>query len=71
MPAGETFTAISLIELHSCAIAGTPPTAGSGTTSATGRVYGWGDNEYGQLGDGAASGNRSPVLAPKAIVYQP
>jgi len=71
MPGGVTFKAISLGELHSCAIAGTPPTAGSGTTASTGRVYCWGDNEYGQLGDGAASGNRSPILAPKAIVNQP
>jgi alpha-tubulin suppressor-like RCC1 family protein len=71
MPTGVTFKAISLGELHSCAIAGTPPTAGSGTTSSTGRVFCWGDNEYGQLGDSAASGNRSPVLTPKLIVNQP
>ena len=71
MPGGVTFKAISLGELHSCAIAGTPPTAGSGTTSSTGRVFCWGDNEYGQLGDGAASGNRSPVLTPKVIANQP
>lgn len=71
MPSGVTFKAIALGELHSCAIAGTPPTAGSGTTSSAGRVYCWGDNEYGQLGDGATSGNRSPVLTPKLIANQP
>jgi alpha-tubulin suppressor-like RCC1 family protein len=68
---GLTFQSLSLGELHSCGITGTPATAGSGTTTATGRVYCWGDNEYGQLGDGAASGNNTPVLTPKRVVYQP
>ena len=71
LPTGVTFKSIALGELHSCAVAGTPSAAGSGTTSTTGRVFCWGDNEYGQLGDGAASGNRAPVLTPRLVVNQP
>lgn len=72
MPAGGvTFKTLSLGELHSCAVAGTPATGGSGTTATTGRAFCWGDNEYGQLGDGAASGNRASVLQPKLVVNQP
>ena len=71
LPTGVTFRALGLGELHSCAIAGLPSASGSGTTTATGAVYCWGDNEYGQLGDGAASGNNTPVLTPKKVVNQP
>lgn len=70
VPAGVTFRSISLGELHSCAISGVPPTTNS-TMTAIGTVYCWGDNEYGQLGDGTLSGNASPVLAPRRVVNQP
>lgn len=72
LPAGVTsFRSLALGELHSCAIEGTPTAGGNNTTTATGRVWCWGDNEYGQLGDGAASGNNTPVLTPKRVVFQP
>jgi adhesin/invasin len=69
VPAGVTFQSISLGELHSCAITGIP--TANGTTTPIGAVYCWGDNEYGQIGDGTLSGNASPVLAPRRVVNQP
>lgn len=68
-PVGVTFQSISLGELHSCAVTGVP--ALTGTTTPSGTVYCWGDNEYGQIGDGTVSGNAAPVLAPRRVVNQP
>lgn len=65
----EKFVQLSLGELHSCGVMST--SYGSGTLTPTGSVYCWGDNEYGQLGDGMRSGNLSAVLTPKRVVYQP
>jgi alpha-tubulin suppressor-like RCC1 family protein len=72
LPAGVAgFRAITLGELHSCAITGVPTAVGSGTTTGTGTVYCWGDNEYGQLGNNTAAGNNAPVLTPTRVVNQP
>jgi alpha-tubulin suppressor-like RCC1 family protein len=68
-PAGQRFIQLSLGELHSCGVLGTA--FGTGTLAPTGTAYCWGDNEYGQLGDGARSGNLSPARTPKRVIYQP
>lgn len=67
--AGQRFIQLSLGEFHSCGVLGT--SFGTGTLAPTGTAYCWGDNEYGQLGDGARSGNLAPVLTPKRVIYQP
>jgi alpha-tubulin suppressor-like RCC1 family protein len=46
---GQRFTALSVGTLHSCAL------------DADGVAYCWGDNAFGQLGDGTQSGRPSPV----------
>jgi len=66
---GILFKSLSLGELHSCGVEGVPGT--SGTTAVTGRVFCWGDNEYGQLGDEITAGKTTPILTPKRVVNQP
>jgi alpha-tubulin suppressor-like RCC1 family protein len=66
---GLFFKSLSLGELHSCGVQGVPGT--SGTTAVTGRVFCWGDNEYGQLGDEITAGRTTPILTPKRVVNQP
>lgn len=46
--AGKTVTAISAENYHTCVI-------------ASGSVYCWGDNQYGQLGNGTTTNSRVPV----------
>src|ERR1700733_5067251 len=50
IPAGTTFTKIAAGASFSLAL------------SSTGQLYGWGDNLFGQVGNGSTTG--SPVLAP-------
>ncbi|MCA0379970.1 MAG: hypothetical protein LCH36_11140 [Actinobacteria bacterium] len=49
-PAGVTFTSIDGGGIHSLAI------------GSDGNTYAWGDNRYGQLGDGTSSNRYAPVL---------
>jgi alpha-tubulin suppressor-like RCC1 family protein len=67
---GLHFRSISLGELYTCGIVaplGTPV----GPSSQAGTVYCWGDNVFGQIGNGQASGGNAPVLAPTKVLYQP
>ena len=52
---GSMQNTISLGEFHSAAI------------TETGDLYLWGDNEYGQLGDGTTEGKRSPIKVMEKI----
>ncbi len=49
LPAGTTVTAIGAGDGHSLAV------------TSTGSVYAWGDNDYGQLGDGTTTQRNLPV----------
>ena len=59
MPTGITFTKISLGGLHSCAL------------TAGGSAYCWGDNFYGQLGDGTGVNRTTPtaVSQPSGVTF--
>ncbi len=50
LPAGDPVTAIAAGYQHSLA------------ATRSGRVYAWGDNTSGQLGNGSAQGSRTPVM---------
>ena len=66
---GLTFSSLAMGELHSCGITGSGPGV-TGTTGVAGTIYCWGDNEYGQLGQGVFGQNASPSLTPVRVVYQ-
>ena len=53
MPSGVTFTRISTSSNSSLAI------------GSNGRIYGWGYNAYGQLGDGTNSNRKIPFVVPR------
>ena len=59
LPAGATITALAAGGAHSLAL------------TSTGRVYAWGDNTFGQLGDGTSGNTRTtpvPVLLPAGAI---
>ncbi|MGI8411580.1 MAG: RCC1 domain-containing protein [Solirubrobacteraceae bacterium] len=49
IPPGTTFTRVAVGAVHSLAL------------SATGQLYAWGDNAFGELGDGTTTGAHMPV----------
>lgn len=56
---GFTFRMLTLGELHTCGVTGTPGSpAGAGS-----RVYCWGDNSAGQLGNGSSTSVLTPTKA--------
>jgi alpha-tubulin suppressor-like RCC1 family protein len=57
--------ALALGELFTCGISGTPGT--SGTSSPTGTIFCWGDNEFGQLGRNGFSTSGHAPLVPAPI----
>ena len=59
MPVGVVFTAVSAGWFHTLALA------------PNGKVWAWGDNGYGQLGDGTLTDRRSPVKvsSPKGVRF--
>ena len=65
---GLTFRSLSLGELYTCGLA----TAATQTvpSAAAGTIYCWGDNLFGQIGNGTAA-NNAPVLVPTKVLYQP
>ncbi|MHB1313457.1 MAG: hypothetical protein ACYC3L_15675 [Gemmatimonadaceae bacterium] len=69
--AGGPFRSLSLGELFTCGVTGSPTTDYLGASSSAGTVYCWGDNSFGQLGIGSASGGNAPVLVPTRVLYQP
>lgn len=51
LPAGEGFTSMTAGNAHACAV-----------REPDGRVYCWGANNYGQIGDGTTTSRATPVL---------
>lgn len=68
---GLTFRSLSLGELFTCGITGSPSGAVVGPSPSAGTIYCWGDNSFGQIGNGSASGGNAPVLAATRVLYQP
>jgi alpha-tubulin suppressor-like RCC1 family protein len=67
---GLTFKSLTLGELFTCGVIGVPNSSNSPSQSAS-TIYCWGDNLYGQLGTGAASGGATPTLVPTKVKGQP
>ena len=68
---GLTFRSLSLGELSTCGVTGTPSTALLGPSATPGTVYCWGDNSFGQVGNGLTSTASTPVLTPAKVFGQP
>ncbi|MGX7671088.1 RCC1-like domain-containing protein [Plantactinospora sp. DSM 117369] len=51
-PAGTVITAIAVHNVHNVAL------------TSIGQIYTWGDNTFGQIGDGTATDRRTPTLIP-------
>ena len=66
---GLQFRSLSLGELYTCGVVGSL-TAPLGPSTTAGAVYCWGDNLFGQIGNGTAA-NNAPVLSPSKVLYQP
>jgi len=66
---GLTFKTLSVGELYTCGTTGSllSPT---GPSATAGTVYCWGDNLFGQIGNGTAVNNQ-PVLNPFKVLFQP
>lgn len=67
---GLTFRSLTLGELFTCGVTGTPGTA-VGASASAGTVYCWGDNTFGQVGNAVSAGGNAPVLSPTKVFYQP
>jgi alpha-tubulin suppressor-like RCC1 family protein len=67
---GLIFRSLALGELHTCGVASANG-SGSGTQAGAGVIFCWGDNEYGQLGNGTVGTNAVPVLTPVKVAGQP
>ena len=66
---GMTFRSLSVGELYTCGVTGTVG-ATAGPSTSPGTIYCWGDNLFGQIGNGTAANNQ-PVLTPSKVLYQP
>ena len=66
---GLAFRSLSLGELFSCGVVASLGTPGQ-QSSSPGTIYCWGDNVFGQLGNGVAI-NNAPALAPTRVSFQP
>jgi alpha-tubulin suppressor-like RCC1 family protein len=66
---GLTFRSLSVGELYTCGVVGTVGTP-TGPSASSGAIYCWGDNSFGQIGNGTAAPN-APVLTPTKVLYQP
>ena len=66
---GLAFRSLSLGELFSCGVVAALGTPGQ-QSSSPGTIYCWGDNVFGQLGNGVAV-NNAPALAPVRVSFQP
>ena len=66
---GLAFRSLSLGELFSCGVVAALGTPGQ-QSSLPGTIYCWGDNIFGQLGNGVAV-NNAPSLAPTRVSFQP
>ena len=68
--AGLSFRSLSLGELYTCGVVAdiNSPT---GPSAQAGTIYCWGDNVFGQIGNGQASGGNAPVMFPTRVAFQP
>jgi alpha-tubulin suppressor-like RCC1 family protein len=66
---GIKFRSLSVGELYTCGVQGLP-TDPTGPSTSAGTIYCWGDNLFGQIGNGSTA-NNAPVLAPTKVLYQP
>ncbi len=67
---GLTFKSLTMGELFTCGVIGVPNSSNSPSQTPS-QIYCWGDNLYGQLGTGSASGGNAPTLVPTAVIGQP
>lgn len=67
---GLKFRSLSLGELFTCGVVAALGTA-TGPSPLPGTVYCWGDNSYGQIGNGAQGTGGSMVLTPTKVLFQP
>ena len=58
MPPGVSFASISSGDTYSCAV------------STTGQAYCWGDNQFGQFGDGTTTSSMSPVSVASGLMFK-
>jgi alpha-tubulin suppressor-like RCC1 family protein len=66
---GHAFRSLSVGELYTCGVTGAVGSAG-GPSALAGAIYCWGNNQFGQIGNGSTS-NTTAVLSPIAVNYQP
>ena len=66
---GLIFRSLSLGELYTCGVVA-PLGSPTGPSAAPGTIYCWGDNAFGQVGNGAAAVN-APLLVPTRVSFQP
>ncbi len=66
---GIMFRSLSVGELYTCGVQGTP-TPASGPSATAGTVYCWGNNLFGQIGNGTTS-NSTAVMTPTKVMFQP
>jgi alpha-tubulin suppressor-like RCC1 family protein len=66
---GLTFRSLSVGELYTCGVTGTVGTP-TGPSASSGTIYCWGDNSFGQIGNGTAAAN-APLLVPTKVLAQP
>lgn len=57
MPSGASFASISAGDTYTCAV------------STTGQAYCWGDNQFGQFGDGTTTASLTPVTVASGLTF--
>lgn len=67
---GLKFRSLSLGELFTCGVVAALGSA-TGPSPLPGTVYCWGDNSYGQIGNGAQGSGGLTVLTPTKVLFQP
>lgn len=67
---GKKLRSLTLGELFTCGVEATQGTP-VGPSASPGTVWCWGDNAFGQIGNGIAAGGNAPVLRPFRVLFQP
>jgi len=66
---GLAFRSLTLGELFTCGVVASQASP-VGPSSSPGTVYCWGDNTFGQIGNGTIAGGNAPVPYPTKVWYQ-